>query len=548
MKIAVCQLDPLVGDTRGNAARICEIVKEKSALNVDLIIFSELFIQGYPPRDLLERQWFIHNTTQAIDQICSCSKRYPGIGILTGAALPASTTKGKGLANAAIFICDGEIKFRQDKSLLPTYDVFDESRYFDPAESVAIFRFKDETLGITICEDAWSDSQIWLRQLYTRDPVADLASMGASFLINISASPFHAGKESARSIIMKNHCVRNRLPLLVVNQVGANDDLIFDGNSMYFDKDGNLRAHLASFKEEIKIIDTKDPGEIISFPEFDRIASVHDALKLGLSDYVKKCGFKKVVLGLSGGIDSAVTCVIAARALGSQNVVGITMPSRHSSEGSVNDSKVLAVNLGIEFHEIPIEKAYSCFLDTLDPLFKGTTHGVAEENLQARVRGTLLMALSNKFGYLLISTGNKSEMAVGYSTLYGDMNGGLSVISDLPKDMVYKLAYYINKDKEIIPSATLTKAPSAELRPNQTDQDTLPPYPVLDGILERLIEQGKSSAEIISEGFDKETVDWVVSAVKLNEYKRRQAPTGLKVTPKAFGTGRRFPIASRYEW
>lgn len=548
MKIAVCQIDPLVGDTRGNAARVCEIVGKKAGEGIDLFVFSELFIQGYPPRDLLEEEWFIRNSLNAVNDIQTCSRNYPEIGILIGTALPAGLQRGKDLVNAAVLINNGKTVFQQNKSLLPTYDVFDESRYFDPADSVSVFRFKGETLGITICEDAWNDDGIRPRKLYNRDPVSSLAAQGATLLINISGSPFHLGKENVRGSIMRNHAAKHHIPFLFVNQVGANDDLIFDGNSMYFDEAGRLRLLLPAFREAVEVIDTHSPGSPLELPDFDRAETVHDALIMGLRDYVVKCGFKKVLLGLSGGIDSAVTCVLAARALGPQNVVGVTMPSRHSSEGSVDDSAILARNLGIDFRTLPIEKVFASFLDTLSPLFEGTPVGVAEENLQARIRGTLLMAISNKFGYLLLSTGNKSEMAVGYSTLYGDMNGGLCVISDLPKDMVYKLARYINKDKEVIPEATLTKAPSAELRPNQKDQDTLPPYPILDSILERLIEGGKSSGEIIKEGFDKETVEWIVKSVKFNEYKRRQAPTGLKVTPKAFGSGRRFPIAAKYDW
>ena len=538
----------MVGDIRGNTARICEELDKNSPLGVDLLVFSELFLQGYPPRDLLERKWFVKNSLDALDEICRYSAKFPETGILLGTILPNSVPYGKGLSNAAVLIQNGRIIFRQNKSLLPSYDVFDETRYFDPSPEISTFSFKGEMLGISICEDAWNDAGFWSQRLYGLDPLAELAFLGTTLFINISASPFHLRKENLRLKLLKNHAVKHSVPLLFVNQTGGNDELIFDGNSVFLDEEGNIREMLPGFEECVRIIDTFNPGVCLPVPEPDQAGSVHDALILGLKDYVRKCGFKNVLLGLSGGIDSAVTCALACRAVGPENVWGITMPSRHSSEGSFKDSEILSHNLCIKFTQIPIEGAFSAFLDSLHPVFSGTEPGLAEENLQARIRGTMLMALSNKFGHLLLSTGNKSELAVGYSTLYGDMNGGLSVISDLPKEMVYKLAGYINRKKEIIPEAIIKKAPSAELRPDQKDQDTLPPYPVLDAILERLIEQGKSSGEIIAEGFDKDTVNWVVRAVMINEYKRRQAATGLKVTPKAFGSGRRFPIAAKYDW
>ena len=548
MKIALCQLNALVGDIRGNAAQICETLHATAEKGVDLLVFPELFIQGYPPRDLLEQKWFIQNSLAAVDAICKSSEQYPETGILFGTALPSSVPHGKGLYNTAVLVHGGKIVFHQKKSLLPTYDVFDESRYFDPASGVSSFPFKDEILGVSICEDVWNDEEFWPERMYDRDPLAELAQSGVTLFVNIAASPFHLGKEHIRFSMMKNHARKHRLPFVFVNQVGGNDELIFDGNSMFLDSEGNLRSQLPAFKEAITVVDTQNPGALLSVPDHDRIGSVHDALVLGIRDYARKCGFRDVLLGLSGGIDSAVTAVLAARALGPEHVRGVTMPSRHSSEGSVMDSKKLAENLGIEFRNIPIEQPFSSFLETLEPEFVDTESGVAEENLQARIRGTLLMALSNKFGHLLLSTGNKSEMAVGYSTLYGDMNGGLCAIADLPKGMVYKLADFINREREVIPSSILTKPPSAELRPGQKDQDTLPPYPILDAILEKLIEQGKSSQEVISEGFDKDTVTWIARAIAINEYKRRQAPTGLKVTPKAFGSGRRLPIAAKYEW
>lgn len=548
MNITICQLNPLVGDIDGNVRRLCDVVERHAGVSCDLLIFPELFLQGYPPRDLLEKQWFSTQSEKALEYIAAFSRNHPDTGILFGTLLPSHEEHGKPLANGAVLVAGGKVLFSQHKTLLPSYDIFDETRYFEPARTTATVSWKDEVLGLTICEDAWNDPDLWPKQLYDKDPVSILADAGATLLINISASPFHAGKENLRHKVMGNHAKKHGLPLVFVNQIGGNDDLIFDGNSMFFDSRGTLRVHAASFEEDIVSIDTTNLPPPRGVPDFDRIGSVHDALVLGVRDYVHKCGFKRVLLGLSGGIDSAVTAAIAAFALGGDHVRGITMPSRYSTSGSVDDSEKLAVNLGVHFSRIPIEETFSALLDTLTPHFEGHPPDITEENLQARSRGTILMALSNKFNALLLSTGNKSELAVGYSTLYGDMNGGLSVISDLPKMMVYELARYINREKEIIPQSTIDKAPSAELRHDQKDEDSLPPYPILDGILERLVERGMSKEEIASDGFDTTVIDWVAKAVARNEYKRRQAATGLKVTPKAFGSGRRFPIAARYTW
>jgi NAD+ synthase (glutamine-hydrolysing) len=548
MKIALCQLNPLVGDIAGNTTRLISTIDTHRSQQCDLFIFPELFLQGYPPRDLLEKQWFIRQGENALRQLLDYSRSIPDTGVLVGTVVPSTKPHGKPLVNAAVLLCNGTIIQQQHKTLLPTYDIFDETRYFEPSTSVATVPFKGETLGISICEDAWNDPDLWQSRLYEREPIGELAAAGATLLINISASPFHMGKEQIRYAVMSNHARKHRLPLLFVNQIGGNDDLIFDGNSMAFGDDGTLRKLLPAFEESVAIVDLPLASVPLTALQHDGIGSVHDALVLGVRDYVRKCSFSQVLIGLSGGIDSAVTAAIAARALGPENVWGVTMPSRYSSGGSVNDSEQLAKKLGIRFSTIPIEKSFTSFLEALDPFFKEFPPSLAEENLQARIRGTMLMGLSNKFNMLLLSTGNKSELAVGYSTLYGDMNGGMSVISDLPKQMVYQLAAYINRDGEFIPEATITKAPSAELRPDQKDQDTLPPYPVLDGILERLVERGASIEEITAEGFDHATVVWVARAIARNEYKRRQAPTGLKVTPKAFGSGRRFPIASRYTW
>ena len=550
MKITICQCNPTVGDVHGNAQRICDVVRSVSSDRPDLVVFPELFVQGYPPYDLLEQRWFIRHGQEALRKICDCSRQYPETGILVGAALPNDLPSGKGLYNAAVLVCNGERAFTQGKSLLPTYDVFDEARYFDPAPRINTFAFKGEVLGITICEDAWTHAGLWARKLYDRDPVAELAGMGATLLVNISSSPFHMGKENLRASIVRNHAVKHKIPFLYVNQVSGNDELVFDGNSMFFDGQGNLRSHLPSFGEAVVSLDTAAPGPALPLPDFDTIEAVHGALVLGVRDYARKCGFTKALIGLSGGVDSALTCALAVHALGPQNVWGVAMPSPYSSEGSVSDARALAKNFGIKFSIIPISKAFAGLRETLEPEFAGTKEGIAEENLQARIRGTLLMALSNKFGYLLLTTGNKSELAVGYCTLYGDMSGGLSVISDLPKDMVYKLARFINGScgREMIPGPTLEKAPSAELRPNQKDQDTLPPYPVLDKILEGLVEKGMSRDDLVKDGFDPGTVAWVCRAISGSEYKRRQAAPGLKVTPKAFGIGRRFPIGAKYDW
>lgn len=548
MKIALCQLNPRMGDIAGNTARVESAVLAAQECPPDLFVFSELFIQGYPPRDLLERRWFIADGIAAIGKICALSKKVPSCGILVGAAMPHALSGGRGLSNSALLVYNGEIVFRQDKSLLPTYDVFDEARYFDPARSIAPFNFKGESLGITICEDAWNDPATVSRPLYTEDPVAALAAAGATLFVNLSGSPFFKGKQAQRQTLFGGHAKRYGKPFVFVNEIGGNDELVFDGTSMVFNGNGELCAVLPSFEECIGTIDTQSLRPLAEPVVFDSIRSVHDALVLGIRDYMHKCGFTTAVLGLSGGIDSAVTAALAAAAIGAENVLGVSMPSRYSSSGSFTDAETLATNLGCSFKTIPIEPTFQTLLAGLTPHFEGRPPDLAEENLQARIRGTILMALSNKFNRLLLSTGNKSEMAVGYCTMYGDMNGGLSVIADVPKIMVYELARYINRTTEIIPQATITKPPSAELRPDQKDQDTLPAYDILDKILELLIEDGWSRQAIIKSGFDSQTVDWIIRAVKRSEYKRRQAAPGLKVTTKAFGCGRRFPIAAEYNW
>jgi NAD+ synthase (glutamine-hydrolysing) len=546
MRIALAQLNPVVGDFDGNLRKIEKTLTSLRLERPDLVVFPELFLTGYPPRDLLERAWFIGKAAVALDRLADISRAHPTVGILAGTVLKSGHSAGKGLSNAAVLIRNGDLVAARPKSLLPSYDVFDETRYFDPAERVDVVGFGGEALGISICEDAWADESLWRRKVYDTDPVEELAHLEATVIINIAASPFAVGKDEVRHGIFSGHAKRHGLPFVVVNQVGGNDELVFDGRSMVVGADGQLIAYLPAFEERVEVVDLAGPARAIPFAPDDPVTSVHDALVLGLRDYVRKCGFEKAVLGLSGGVDSAVVCAIAVAALGPANVIGVTMPSQYSSPGSIEDSKALAANLGVRLETVPIEGVCSSYLTALRPLFKETCLGIAEENIQARVRGNILMALSNKFGYLVLSTGNKSEHAVGYCTLYGDMSGGLSVISDVPKTMVYELARHVNREREVIPRSTIEKAPSAELKPDQTDQDTLPPYEVLDPILDLYIEEGKSPKEIVRAGFDRATVDWVVRAVNASEYKRRQAAPGLRVTSKAFGMGRRMPIAARY--
>jgi NAD+ synthase (glutamine-hydrolysing) len=544
MKVIIAQLNPIVGDITGNQIKITETLTLYSR-ETDLIVFPELFLVGYPPQDLLEKSWFIEQVSRAIDAIAAFSAQYPQTGIVFGAPVPTGNNSGKGLYNAAVFVYNGQVLLKQPKSLLPTYDVFDEARHFDPALRIATIPFKEEILGLTICEDAWYDPALWpLREMYDYDPVAELASQGATLLINISASPFHAEKEQLRYRLISNLARKHRVPFIFANQIGGNDELIFDGGSMAFDSEGNPIYTAPFFQEHIQNIDMKCPGTHQKYQLQDTIEMVYQALVLGIKDYLRKCGFQKAVVGLSGGIDSALTCCLAVDALGKENVLGISMPSPYSSTGSVEDSRKLAANLGIKFEVIPITDVFQAYLATFAEHFKGTAPDTTEENIQARIRSNILMAFSNKYGYLALSTGNKSELAVGYCTLYGDMSGGLSVISDVPKTMVYELTDYVNRVRETVPRAIIEKAPSAELKPGQRDQDTLPPYPVLDQILHFYVEEGYSLDEL-SLRYEPETVKWVIRAVDRNEYKRKQAAPGLKVTTKAFGVGRRMPVAKK---
>ena len=547
MKITIAQLNPTVGDIDGNMRKISDALKICRADSSDLLALSELFISGYPPRDLLERKWFIEKVKAAVVELRRISANYPDTGILLGAPLESNHEPGRPLSNSAILIYDGEIVFRQDKSLLPTYDVFDEDRYFQPANETNAFKFKDETLGISICEDAWNDTDLWQHRLYTSDPIRALAEKGATLFINIASSPFYIGKDETRFHIVKNHAERHRVPFIFVNQTGANDELIFDGNSMVVDHNGSLDKKFPAFEEHIETIDTKAFGTPIAFVPPDRIESVHDALVLGLRDYLRKSGFKKAVIGLSGGIDSAVVCALAVEAIGASNVLGVAMPSPYSAELSLALASKLAENLSVELKTIPINEIYSAYINSLEnPLEFGREIDVTRENIQARIRGNILMAISNKFGHIVLSTGNKSELAVGYCTLYGDMSGGMAVISDVPKTIVYDLARFINRDREIIPLGIIDRPPTAELRENQLDQDTLPPYEILDEILRLYIDEGFSVEEIIVRKFSPDSVKWVTRSVDKNEYKRRQAAPGLKITSKAFGMGRRMPIAAKF--
>ena len=532
MKITIAQLE--------------ETVAAHAAAS-DLVVFPELYVTGYPPRDLLDQPQFVARAQTALDRLVGFSRCFPACGVLCGLPLVTGRGTGKGLYNAAVLVCGGTIAGIQAKSLLPDYDVFDETRHFDPAVEAAPIPFGGELLGVSVCEDAWNDPAMWPRgRRYTGDPVADLKAKGATLMINISSSPFDAGKEALRFRLISGHARRHGVPFVYANQVGANDELIFDGASLCLDAAGEPVAILPSFGEEVLTVDTRAPGRPGSFRPREAAAEVHDALVLGVRDYLRKTGFTKAVVGLSGGIDSAVVCAIAAAALGPQHVLGVTMPSPYSSRGSVDDARALARNLGVEFREIPIAGVFSAYLATLKDHFAGRAPDIAEENIQARIRGNILMALSNKFGHLVLSTGNKSELAVGYCTLYGDMSGGLAVISDVPKTMVYRVAAHINREREIIPRATVEKAPSAELKPDQKDQDTLPPYDVLDGILRLYVEEALPVSAIVARGYDAATVEWVIRTVVKSEYKRRQAAPGLRVSTKAFGLGRRMPVAAKY--
>jgi NAD+ synthase (glutamine-hydrolysing) len=509
----------------------------------DLAVFSELCLCGYLPQDLLERPAFIErNHRELIDLAAKIA-----LPAVVGYAGRVKNGTGKSIANKAAVLCGGRVAFEQSKMLLPTYDVFDESRYFQPADHQSVFAIHGENLGITICEDVWNDKNFWAKPLYPRDPVTEIFGKGTTVLLNVSASPYTLDKRSLRFDMLRSIALNHHCPVIYVNQVGGDDSLIFDGASMALTADGNVAAQARAFEEDLVLFDTATgKGEIHDQPQ-DELTYAYRALVTGTQDYVRKCGFKKALVGLSGGIDSAVVASIAVDALGAENVLGVSMPGPFSSEGSKADAAALAKNLGIPLIVVPINEVFDSYKKSLAPAFGSRPPDVTEENIQARIRGNYLMALSNKFGSMVLSTGNKSELAVGYCTLYGDMAGGLAAISDVPKLMVYELARWINRDRELIPRSTIEKAPSAELRPNQKDEDSLPPYDVLDRILKAYIEDLKSPQEISDHyGFDLKLVRDIALLVDRNEYKRKQAAPGLKITSRAFGFGRPFPIAQKF--
>ena len=547
MKIALLQINPTVGDLTGNARLIAVAAHAAADRGADLAVTPELALVGYLPRDLLLSADFVRRSWEELQALAQALASGPPT--LVGLPEPNPSDEGRPLFNTAALIRDGKVDGRFRKSLLPTYDVFDEDRYFEPFQGPQILEIAGRRLGISICEDVWNDRDFWKRRRYHHDPIEELAAAGAHAIVNLSASPFTAGKHRLREQMLASLARRHRVPVVYVNQFGGNDDLVFDGRSCAFDAGGATIARGLPFAADVVVCDVEHSAPVPAEPDVAIESEVWHALVLGTRDYARKCGFARVVLGLSGGVDSALTAAVAVDALGADNVLGVLMPSPFSSRGSIDDSMDLARRLGIPTLTLPIEPAMRAFDETLRDAFAGTSRDVTEENIQARIRGNLLMALSNKRSALLLTTGNKSELAVGYCTLYGDMSGGLAVIADVPKTMVYRVARWLNQSSTspVIPEAILTKAPSAELRPNQTDQDSLPPYDVLDEILQRHIERHEPAGEIIAAGFDAATVHRVLRLVRGAEFKRKQAAPGLKVTDRAFGTGWRMPIAARVE-
>jgi NAD+ synthase/NAD+ synthase (glutamine-hydrolysing) len=547
VKIALGQINPTVGDFSGNSRKIIDFASRAKAAGAELIVFSEMCVCGYPARDMVERPAFIQRNQDTIEKIAQATN---GIAVICGFVTPAKAETGKSVMNSAALLADGKIQFQQSKMLLPTYDVFDEQRNFAPAEKQDVLRLGDRNVALTICEDAWNDKHFWPRRLYSVDPVETLIKAGGDFVINISASPFHIGKPQLREDMLTTIARTDNVPVLFVNQVGGNDSVVFDGASMVIAPSGEIVARANSFAEDLIYYDTAT-GKGDMHPQLHgREESAYQALVLGTRDYVQKTGFGQAIIGLSGGIDSALVAAIAVDALGAKNVIGVGMPSPYSSSHSLDDAKALASALGIEFLLIPISDMFGSFRQTMEPAFRGMPEDITEENMQSRIRGMILMALSNKLRALVLSTGNKSEYAVGYSTLYGDMAGALAVISDVPKTFAYTLSRYVNckAGRELIPRSTIEKEPSAELRPDQKDTDSLPPYDVLDLVLEDYVEDLKTVKQIAKErGLDKELVLRIVRLIERSEFKRQQAPPGLKVTEKAFGVGRRFPIAAKYE-
>jgi NAD+ synthase (glutamine-hydrolysing) len=545
VKIALGQINPTVGDFSGNRNKIVEFSRRAQSAGAGLILFPELSVCGYPPRDLVERPSFVARNRDSVEQIAAETS---GIAVICGLVTPAESATGKAVMNSAALLQDGRVAFVQSKMLLPTYDVFDEMRNFAPAKSQDLFSFCGNQMALTICEDAWNDKLFWPKRLYTVDPIESLIRAGGNFVLNISSSPFWIGKRELRRDMLATIARHHKVPVALVNQVGGNDSLVFDGSSLVLNPQGEVIAQGRSFEEDLIYFDSKTLiGELHAQIEGEE-ASVYSALVLGTRDYIRKCGFQTAIVGLSGGIDSALTAVIAADAVGAENVTGVGMPGPYSSAGSIDDARSLAKNLGIRFELLSIDAVVQAYRQTLQEVFAGRKEDVTEENIQSRARGTLLMALSNKFGAIVLSTGNKSELGVGYCTLYGDMVGGLAVISDVPKTLVYRLSHYVNSRSQVIPLATLEKPPSAELRSDQKDSDSLPPYEILDVVLEDYVEDAHSAERIAADhNFDIGVVRRVIRMVDRAEYKRQQAAPGIKISPKAFGYGRRFPIAAKSE-
>ena len=558
MKIALAQINPTIGDFVGNTKKILEYAARGGDSGADLVAFPELAVCGYPPADFLEKTAFVSRAEQAVGEIALWTGVVGRPSILCGSVMAAVSDVGKRARNVAVTLAGGKVSFVQQKMLLPFYDVFDEQRYFEAGAEQKLTCVAGQPLAITICEDAWNDKGFWPHQNYRVDPVEGLMTQWQAkksdldgrqrIILNISASPYWQGKPRVREDMLAAIAARHGAMVAMVNQVGGNDGLVFDGSSVVIGPDGKTLLRGASFAEDLVVFDTEKTTTPVSNAPVDQIAELWSALVLGTRDYVRKCGFSKVLVGLSGGIDSALVAAIAVAAVGAENVVGVGMPTEYSSLGSIEDARKLAKNLGIRFELLPIHDVFAQFQHVLQPLFQGTSFGLAEENLQPRIRGTLLMALSNKFGALVLTTGNKSEMSTGYCTLYGDMVGALAVIGDLYKTEVYALSRYVNREREVIPNDTITKPPSAELRPGQKDTDSLPPYEVLDPMLRAYIEEYRSADEIAqTQGVDAELVRKVIKLVEIAEYKRQQAAPVLKVSKKAFGMGRRFPIAARRE-
>ena len=561
MKLAIAQLNPTIGDLSGNAQQILEAAKQAANQGVRLLLTPEISLCGYPPRDLLLNPALVEAMATTLQQLAE--QLPPSLAVLVGTVTPnpnAHVAGGKPLFNSIALLEQGRVQQIFHKRLLPTYDVFDDNRYFEPGLQANSFTLDGVRIGVTICEDLWNDEEFWGKRNYAVNPIADLAQEGVDIIVNLSGSPYSAGKQQLREAMLRHGAVRYQQPIVYANQVGGNDDLLFDGNSVAFNRAGEIVCHARAFETDLVILEfDEQERDLLATTIVPAPASLDEeiwsALVLGVRDYTRKCRFSKVVIGLSGGIDSALVAAIASVALGRENVLGVLMPSPYSSDHSVNDALALAANLGIKTHTLPIWELMQGYDHTLESLFAGTEFGIAEENIQSRIRGNLLMAIANKFGYLLLSTGNKSEMAVGYCTLYGDMNGGLAVIADVPKTRVYSLCKWLNtsgvvkihtiQQQEIIPSNILTKPPSAELKPGQVDQDSLPSYNVLDDILDRLLHKHQTPTQIVDAGHDPNIVNKVLRLVAGAEFKRRQAPPGLKVTDRAFGTGWRMPIASR---